>query len=69
MTFKLYDVTHRTTNSYNINTTHYFKKQKQSDNEIWLINRKKCKKYFSSKIIEKIGQGDYNHSKNIRDKL
>ena len=50
--FKIYDVTAWLTNSYITHMAQYFTKQKQPDNEIW------SKKYFSSKIMQKMRQGD-----------
>ena len=44
--FKFYDVTGWKTNNYNTHITQYFKKKKQSGNEIWLTERKLCKKSF-----------------------
>ena len=37
--FKFYDVTACLTNDCNTHITQYLKKYRQSDNEIWLVNR------------------------------
>ena len=37
--FKVSDGTNWITNNYNTNIARYLKKQKQSDNEIWSVNK------------------------------
>ena len=37
--FKLYDVRNWETNNYNAHIAHYLKKYRQSDIEIWSVNR------------------------------
>ena len=37
--FKIYDVTDWTTNNWNTHIAQYLKKQRQTDNEIWSVNR------------------------------
>ena len=45
--FKIYDVTDWAANNYNTHIAQYFKKLRQPNNEIWLINRVSHDKYFS----------------------
>ena len=56
--FKIYDITTWLTNSCNTHIAQYLTNQRQPDNETWLINRILQEKYFSSKIMQKIRQGD-----------
>ena len=43
------------TNNCNTHIAQYLKKQRQSDSEIWSINRKQLEKYFSWKLYAKCG--------------
>ena len=52
--FKIYDVTDWITDNYNTHIIQYLKNLKQLGNETWSVNKIQSKKYFSSKIIEKI---------------
>ena len=38
-TLKMFDFTDRTTNNYNTEITQYFKKLRQSGNDIWSVNK------------------------------
>ena len=58
VTFKIHDVTDLTTNKYNTHITQDLKKWRQSGNEIWSVNKISREKYFSSKIMQKMRQGD-----------
>ena len=65
--FKIHDVTTWFTNNCNTHIAQYFTKQGQQVNEIWSVNRKILRKnqqdkYFSSKIMEKMMQGDQFHT-------
>ena len=42
VTFKLYEVINWEINDFNIHIAHYPKKQKQSDYEIWSLNRREA---------------------------
>ena len=55
--FKIYDVTTWLTNNYNTFCP-ISCEVKTTRQEIWSINRKQQDKYFSSKIMQKIRQGD-----------
>ena len=44
--FKIFDVTNWETNHYNTHNTQYQKKKRQSDDEIWSVDRIKQEKYF-----------------------
>ena len=44
--FKFYDVTAWLTNNCNKHTAQYLEKQRQSDNEIWSVNRMQHEKKF-----------------------
>ena len=46
------DFTNCNTNNYNEHVAKYLKKWRQSDNEIWSVNRVYREKYFSSKIMQ-----------------
>ena len=39
LNFKIYDVTNLKTNNYNAHIVKYLKKERQSNNEIWSVNR------------------------------
>ena len=39
LNFKIYDVTDWTANNCNIHITQYLKKERQSGNEIWSVNK------------------------------
>ena len=47
--FIIYDVTDWATSNYNTHIAQYLKKWRQSDNEIWSVNRVWLKKYFPEK--------------------
>ena len=59
------DVTTWLTNNYNSYIDQYLTKQRQPDNEIWLVNRIQQQKHFCSKIMHNMRQRDYNHNHNI----
>ena len=40
--FKFYDVTTWLTNNFNTHITQYLKKQRESDNEIWAVDRNRA---------------------------
>ena len=44
--FKIYDIANWITNNYNTHIAQYLKKERQSRNEIWSVNRIKCEKYI-----------------------
>ena len=44
--FKIYDTVNWITNNYNTHIAQYLKKERQSRNEIWSVNRIKCEKYI-----------------------
>ena len=56
--FKVHDVTSWLPNNYNTHIAQYLTKQRQPDIETWSINRICKEKYFSSKLMQKIRQGD-----------
>ena len=56
--FKIRDVTAWFINNCNTHIVQYLTKERKPDNEIWSINRIKQEKYFSSKIMRKMRQGD-----------
>ena len=37
---------------------------KTTRHEIWSVNRIQQEKYFHSKVMQKMSQGDYNHAQN-----
>ena len=45
--FKFYDIITWLTNNYNTNIAQYLKKERQSDNESWSVNRIQHTKHFS----------------------
>ena len=51
---KVFDVTNWLTNNCNTDITQYFKKWRQSDNELWSVNRIKQEKHCSWKTMHKI---------------
>ena len=52
--FKIYDVTTWKTNNCDAHMVQYFKKEMQSDYEIWSVNRRQHEKHFSLKIKHKM---------------
>ena len=53
--FKIWDTTNWEKNNYNTDSARYLKKVKrESDDEIWSVNRMKHKKYFSWKVMHKM---------------
>ena len=44
--------------TYNTHISEYLTNYRQPNNEIWSINRIEQKKYFTSKTMEKMRQGD-----------
>ena len=58
VSFKIHDVTTWLTNDCNIHVAQYLKKEKKTDNKIWSVNRLWQEKHFSSKIMQKMRQGD-----------
>ena len=54
--FEFYDVITWLTNNYSTHIVQYLTKLSQPSNEIWLDNRLKQQKYFSSKIVHKMRQ-------------
>ena len=56
--FKIYDVTNWNTSNYSKHIARYLKMLSQSDNDIWLVNRILRGKYFPSKTMQKMSQGD-----------
>ena len=57
VSFKIYHISTRLTNHCNIQIAQYLKKWSQPDNEIWSVNRI-WQKYFSSKITQRMRQGN-----------
>ena len=55
---KIHDFTTWLTNNCDSHIAQYLMKQRQPDNETWSINKISQEKYFSSKIIQKMGQAD-----------
>ena len=63
--YKVYDVTYRTTNNCNTHITQYLKKQRQSCNEVWSVNKIQSDKWnlksssvfwnimFSSRLLDR----------------
>ena len=56
--FKVYDFVDWEANNYKTHIAQYFNKWRQSGNKILSVNRKYCEKYLSSKITQKISQGE-----------
>ena len=54
--FKFYNVTAWLTNSYNTYISQYFKRQRQSDHEIWSVNGMQHEEHFSWKIVQSVLQ-------------
>ena len=50
--FKIFDVTDWTVNNYNTHTEQHLQKYRQSDNEIWSVNKIKHEKYFLKNHVE-----------------
>ena len=48
--FKIYVVINWEINNYNRHIAQYLKKEKQSDNKIWSVNKIESQKYFSFKV-------------------
>ena len=57
--YEIHDVTAWLTN-YNTHISQYLPNQRQPDNKIWSVNRILQEKYFTSKIMQKMRQGDYS---------
>ena len=55
--FKVYDIDWEI-NNCSTHIAQYFKKWRQSGNEVSLVNRRYCEKWFSLKIMPKIMQGE-----------
>ena len=56
--FKIFDVINWLTNKCNTHIVQYLTRQRQPDSEMRSVNRIYQEKYFSSKIMEKMSQGD-----------
>ena len=56
--FKVHDVTTLLTNNFDTRNAQYLTKQKQLNKETQSINRIQQEKYFFSKIMQKMRQGD-----------
>ena len=56
--FKIYDVTAWLTNNCNTHTGQYLTMERQPDNEDCSVNEISQEKYFASKIMQKMRQGD-----------
>ena len=65
--FKICDVTKWITSNYSTHIAKYLKKWRQSDNEIWSVNRIQLEKHFCWKIIHKLRWRNYSQtfSKNL----
>ena len=54
--FKIYDVTKWITSNYSTHIAKYLKKWRQSDNEIWSVNRIQLEKHFCWKSYTNCGE-------------